>query len=243
MSDFGSGTSTSEVIEGVDLKGKCALVTGASSGLGVETSRSLASAGAAVIMVARDASKLDTAVAQVRASVPDAQLDTALLDLADLESVRAGAQTIVAADVADLPLTCAKAMGADHTINLMKTPDALAAYKADKGQFDVVFEASGSAPAFMNALDVVRARGVVVVVGVGAEVNLPLSQIVAKEVDVRGTFRFHSEFATAVRFLNDRLVDGRPVITGTQPLSAAVAAFDMAADKSKSLKVQIAFDA
>jgi L-idonate 5-dehydrogenase len=126
---------------------------------------------------------------------------------------------------------------------LMKTPDALAAYKADKGQFDVVFEASGSAPAFMNALDVVRARGVVVVVGVGAEVNLPLSQIVAKEVDVRGTFRFHSEFATAVRFLNDRLVDGRPVITGTQPLSAAVAAFDMAADKSKSLKVQIAFDA
>ena len=53
----------------------------------------------------------------------------------------------------------------------------------------------------------------------------------------------HSEFATAVRFLNDRLVDGRPVITGTQPLSAAVAAFDMAADKSKSLKVQIAFDA
>ena len=95
----------------------------------------------------------------------------------------------------------------------------------------------------MNALDVVRARGVVVVVGVGAEVNLPLSQIVAKEVDVRGTFRFHSEFATAVRFLNDRLVDGRPVITGTQPLSAAVAAFDMAADKSKSLKVQIAFDA
>jgi L-idonate 5-dehydrogenase len=156
---------------------------------------------------------------------------------------RAGAQTIVAADVADLPLTCAKAMGADHTINLMKTPDALAAYKADKGQFDVVFEASGSAPAFMNALDVVRARGVVVVVGVGAEVNLPLSQIVAKEVDVRGTFRFHSEFATAVRFLNDRLVDGRPVITGTQPLSAAVAAFDMAADKSKSLKVQIAFDA
>ena len=116
-------------------------------------------------------------------------------------------------------------------------------YKADKGQFDVVFEASGSAPAFMNALDVVRARGVVVVVGVGAEVTLPLSQIVAKEVDVRGTFRFHSEFATAVRFLNDRLVDGRPVITGTQPLSAAVAAFDMAADKSKSLKVQIAFEA
>jgi NAD(P)-dependent dehydrogenase (short-subunit alcohol dehydrogenase family) len=96
MSDFGSGTSTSEVIEGVDLKGKCALVTGASSGLGVETSRSLASAGAAVIMVARDASKLDTAVARVRAAVPDAQLDTALLDLADLESVRAGAQTILA---------------------------------------------------------------------------------------------------------------------------------------------------
>jgi len=93
----------------------------------------------------------------------------------------------------------------------------------------------------LNALDVVRARGVVVVIGVGAEVHIPLSQLVGKEVDVRGTFRFHQEFATAVRFLNDRLVDGRPVITGVEPVRNALAAFNMASDKSKSLKVQLDF--
>ena len=154
---------------------------------------------------------------------------------------RAGAELLVAADVAALPLKCGMDMGADLAINLATEPDALAAYKADKGYFDVVFEASGSAPAFLNALDVVRARGVVVVIGVGAEVHIPLSQLVGKEVDVRGTFRFHQEFATAVRFLNDRLVDGRPVITGVEPVRNALAAFDMASDKSKSLKVQLDF--
>ena len=95
MSEFGSSTSTQEVIQGVDLSGKQALVTGASSGLGVETARTLASAGAAVMMVARDASKLESAVAQVKADVPDAKLNTALLDLADLDSVRAGAAAIL----------------------------------------------------------------------------------------------------------------------------------------------------
>ena len=155
---------------------------------------------------------------------------------------RSGAATIVAADIADLPLTCASAMGADKVVNLATDPEGLSAYTADKGYFDVVFEASGSAPAFLNALNVVRARGVVVVVGVGAEVNIPLSQIVGKEIDVRGTFRFHQEFATAVRFLNDRLVDGRPVISGVQPVANVIAAFNMAGDKSKSLKVQIEFE-
>ncbi|MEP5567172.1 MAG: SDR family NAD(P)-dependent oxidoreductase [Halioglobus sp.] len=96
MSEFGSSTSTHEVIQGIDLTGKQALVTGASSGLGVETTRTLASAGAAVLMVARDASKLESAVAEVKAAVPDAKLDTALLDLADLDSVRAGAAAILA---------------------------------------------------------------------------------------------------------------------------------------------------
>ncbi|MEP4147132.1 MAG: SDR family NAD(P)-dependent oxidoreductase [Halioglobus sp.] len=96
MSEFGANTSTHEVIQGVNLDGKQALVTGASSGLGVETARTLAGAGAAVMMVARDAAKLESAVAQVSAAVPNAKLDTALLDLADLDSVRAGAATILA---------------------------------------------------------------------------------------------------------------------------------------------------
>lgn len=54
-SKFGSATTADEVIEGIDLTGKLALVTGGSSGLGQETARALASKGARVVITARDA--------------------------------------------------------------------------------------------------------------------------------------------------------------------------------------------
>ena len=154
---------------------------------------------------------------------------------------RAGAARIVAVDIADLPLACATKMGADETINLRADAQGLDKYKADKGQFDAVFEASGSVAAVLSALDVIAPRGVLVTIGLGGDMSLPMNQIVAKEVDLRGTFRFHAEFATAVQFLNSGLIDGRPVITQVLPMSRALEAFALAADKSQSLKVQIAF--
>lgn len=154
---------------------------------------------------------------------------------------RAGVARIVAADIADRPLQCAKEMGADETINLKTQAVALETYKAEKGQFDSVFEASGSEAALRTALDVIRPRGVLVTVGMGGDISLPMTQLVAKEVDLRGTFRFHPEFATAVRFLNEGLVNGKPVITGVLPMERALEAFDLAADKRQSLKVQIQF--
>ena len=154
---------------------------------------------------------------------------------------RAGAARIVAADIADLPLKCAKEMGADETINLKTQAEALDKYKVDKGQFDAVFEASGSEAALRTGLDTIAPRGVLITVGMGGDISLPMTQIVAKEIDMRGTFRFHAEFATAVRFLNEGLVNGKPVITGVLPMDRAIEAFDLAADKSQSLKVQIAF--
>lgn len=154
---------------------------------------------------------------------------------------RAGAARIVAADIADLPLQCAKNMGADETINLISNASAMDRYKIDKGQFDAVFEASGSEPALRLGLDVIAPRGVLITVGMGGDISLPMTQIVAKEVDLRGTFRFHSEFATAVQFLNQGLIDGKPVITAVLPVARALEAFELAGDKKQSLKVQIDF--
>jgi L-idonate 5-dehydrogenase len=156
---------------------------------------------------------------------------------------RAGAARIVAADLAERPLQCAREMGADDAINLRTDPQALDRYKVDKGQFDAVFEASGSEAALKMALDVIVPRGVLVTVGLGGDIALPMNQIVAKEVDLRGTFRFHPEFATAVQFLNEGLIDGKPVITGVVPASQALQAFELACDKLQSLKVQIDFQA
>jgi L-idonate 5-dehydrogenase len=155
---------------------------------------------------------------------------------------RAGAAIIVAADIADLPLECAKKMGADEIVNLKTESEKLDKYKIDKGQFDAVFEASGSQAALTAALDVVAPRGVLVTIGLGGSLTLPMNQIVSKEVDLRGTFRFHAEFACAVQFLNEGLIDGRPVITRIVPFHQALEAFELATDKTQSLKVQIAFD-
>jgi L-idonate 5-dehydrogenase len=155
---------------------------------------------------------------------------------------RAGAAQIVAVDIADLPLACALKMGADQAVNLAQSPDGLAPFAANKGFFDVMFEASGSEKALVAGLDVVAPRGVIVTVGLGGNISLPLNTLVGKEIDLRGTFRFHAEFAVAVSFLNQRLIDGRPVITDILAFDQAHDAFKLAGDKRKSIKVQIAFD-
>ena len=156
---------------------------------------------------------------------------------------RAGAARIVAVDIADKPLECARAMGADEAINIAKQPEALAPFALNKGVFDVMFEASGNDRALRNGLDVVAPRGVIVSIGLGGDSTLPLNQLVGKELELRGTFRFHEEFAVAVRFLNEGLIDGRPVISHVMDFDDAIHAFELASDKSQAMKVQINFGA
>ncbi|MCB0970495.1 MAG: SDR family NAD(P)-dependent oxidoreductase [Acidimicrobiales bacterium] len=95
---YGPTTTTDEVLAGHDLHGRRVVVTGASSGLGEESSRALAAAGATVAMLARDEAKLDAAAARIRDRVPDARLEVGRVDLADLASVRAAGGRLVAGD-------------------------------------------------------------------------------------------------------------------------------------------------
>jgi NAD(P)-dependent dehydrogenase (short-subunit alcohol dehydrogenase family) len=95
MPHFDATSSTDDVIAGVSLQGKVALVTGASAGLGTETARVLVAAGAEVILVARDEEKLEEVAAELRAQQPAAQLHIQRMDLADLESVRAASAAIL----------------------------------------------------------------------------------------------------------------------------------------------------
>jgi NAD(P)-dependent dehydrogenase (short-subunit alcohol dehydrogenase family) len=84
----GFDTTTDEVLAGVDLRGTVALVTGASTGLGLETSRALASAGAAVTLAVRSESRGAAALAAIHEKLPQASLEVGLLDLTSLASVR-----------------------------------------------------------------------------------------------------------------------------------------------------------
>jgi NAD(P)-dependent dehydrogenase (short-subunit alcohol dehydrogenase family) len=79
-----------------DQSGRIVLVTGANSGLGLVTARELARAGATVVLTARDADKGAAAEAEIRESVPEAKLESRVLDLADLDSVRKLASALVA---------------------------------------------------------------------------------------------------------------------------------------------------
>jgi len=95
---FGEKSTTDDVLQGVDLKGKRILVTGASAGLGVETCRALAAHGATVVGAARDLKKAEAATAEVRAQAANGgSLELIELDLADLASVRAAADKLNAA--------------------------------------------------------------------------------------------------------------------------------------------------
>src|SRR5215216_6138889 len=83
-------TSTAvEVVDGIDLRGKRAIVTGGASGIGVETSRALAGAGADVTIAVRDIGAGEQVAAEIRATTNGGEVDVRRLELTDLDSVDA----------------------------------------------------------------------------------------------------------------------------------------------------------
>lgn len=154
-----------------------------------------------------------------------------------------GAAEIIATDVVDAPLTVVRAMGADKTFNVVSQPDWVQAYSHDKGQVDVMIECSGNERALRTGLDAMRPRGVVVQLGLGGDVSIPQNVIVAKELLMMGSFRFHAEFALAVKLINEKRVDLAPVITRSFAMKHAVQAFELASDRQRAMKVLIDFGA
>ena len=161
--------------------------------------------------------------------------------LAIVAARHGGAAEVVATDVSSYPLTLAQRVGASRTINVADAPDALTAYTPEKGTFDVLFEASGNEAALRGALDAVRPGGIVVQLGLGGEMKLPINVIVTKELQLRGTFRFDEEFRLAVELMGKGAVDVKPLLTDTLPFESASEAFELASDRSRAMKVQLAF--
>ena len=162
--------------------------------------------------------------------------------LAIIAARRAGATHIVATDVGAHTLGKALKVGADEVVNVAEEPEGLARFTADKGRFDVLFEASGNERALRGAFEALRPRGIIVQLGLGGEMTLPINTIVAKEFDLRGAFRFHEEFAVAVELLNKGLVDVKPLISATLSYRDSARAFALAADRSQAMKVLLNFE-
>jgi NAD(P)-dependent dehydrogenase (short-subunit alcohol dehydrogenase family) len=87
--EYGAKTTAKEVIEGIDLSGKSAIVTGGGSGIGIETARALAGAGAAVTLAVRDVDAAESVARDIRKTESTDDVAVAALDLTDLDSIGA----------------------------------------------------------------------------------------------------------------------------------------------------------
>ncbi|CAG9461006.1 unnamed protein product [Pedinophyceae sp. YPF-701] len=87
-SGFGSSTVVDEVLEGVDLAGRVALVTGCCGGIGSEVARGLARRGCHIVAVSRTLEKAETSAKRIRVLVPDAKVTPLGCDMSSFASVR-----------------------------------------------------------------------------------------------------------------------------------------------------------
>jgi L-idonate 5-dehydrogenase len=151
----------------------------------------------------------------------------------------AGAARIVVCDIADRPLQMARTVGADETLRSDTLQPAQLADIAD-----VSIEAAGSPAALATCLAATRRGGRIVQVGtLPAEgLHFPANHIMARELDYVGAFRAGPEFDWAVSYLRARKVDVRPLMSAQLPLERAVEAFHLAADRTRSTKVQLVVD-
>ncbi len=159
--------------------------------------------------------------------------------LAVLVARAAGAVEVVATDITDFTLAKAREVGADEA--LKASEDALGGYTADKGHFDVLFECSGAAVALASAVPALRPGATVVQLGLGGDMTLPMQAMTAKELQLKGSFRFHAEFPKAVQMMQRGRLDVTPLITHRLPIDRATEAFELASDRTQAIKVNITF--
>jgi L-idonate 5-dehydrogenase len=148
----------------------------------------------------------------------------------------AGAAEVTVSDVLDRPLAKALEAGADRTLHAVRDASALAS-----PQFDAAFVVSGNFAALKTCVAAAKKGARIVQVGTLPHEPLPfvVNELMAKELDLCGAFRWGIEFDWAVRYLSARRIDVRPLLSGQFPLQDAVAAFALAKDKTQSTKVHL----
>lgn len=91
-------------------------------------------------------------------------------------------------------------------------------------------------------LEVTRAKGVMVQVGMGGAVpDFPMMMLIGKEIALKGSFRFTTEFNTAVSWLANNVIDPLPLLSAEYPFTELEQALIFAGDKTRAAKVQLVF--
>lgn len=159
-----------------------------------------------------------------------------------LSARRAGAEKIVVTDISDNALGFSNSVGADMIINTLTNYDQLEQFQVGKGAFDFAIECSGSASGINDAIKSLKPKGTLIQLGLGGDILMPLVAVTTKELNIKGSFRFHSEFQLAVKMMQKKLIDVNPLITHKIPFKDAEKGFHIAMDeKENSMKVHLAF--
>ena len=155
---------------------------------------------------------------------------------------RAGAEEIIVTDVSANALTFSSSVGADKVINVLEEHDKLKNYQSNKGYFDIAIECSGSAQGISDAINCLKPKGTMIQLGLGGDVLIPFVSVTTKELNLIGSFRFHSEFELAVDMMKKKLINVNPLITHKLDFKSAKEAFELAMNNDKkSMKVQLYF--
>ena len=104
-----------------------------------------------------------------------------------------------------------------------------------------MFEASGAPPAVQQAFEVLRRGGTLVQIGVfsAAEIALPVNQLMVREINFVGSFRYGNVFEEGIRLLTSGRVDLRPLVSRVFPLAEAPQALAAACQRDGVVKIQL----
>ncbi len=119
--------------------------------------------------------------------------------------------------------------------------DGLSEITKNKGTFDVLYECTGAAPALRSGIHAMQPGGTIIQLGLGGDMTLPMMAITAKELSIKGSFRFHGEFTAGVNLMQKGLINVKPLITHTFSIDNALAGFKLVSERTQTIKAQINF--
>ena len=158
-----------------------------------------------------------------------------------LAAMAHGATTTFISDIYPMRLGLAAKLGATHTINAKDTDQVQAVLDVTHGEgCDVVLETAGTPETVRKSMAMVKRGGVVTLVGMSAQVefSVPMMDIIMREYDVRGVFRYANCHPVAVALLASGRIDVKPLITHEFPLAQAKEALDFS-DTRKDVAVKV----
>jgi len=165
------------------------------------------------------------------------------IGLVTLQAAKArGATQIIATDVQQPRLELAAKLGATDTINARDGDAVERVRELSGGGVDVALETAGTVATVQQACAMVRMGGVVTLIGMPGELEftMPVLDIICREYDVRGVFRYCNCYPPALALLGAGRVDVKSLITHRFPLEQAKAAIDFAKDRKEvAVKVMV----